>query len=80
MKIHKNPSREYLASLSIAERKKLASKFNIRQEFLYQVGRGDKSLGRALALKMEILTKGKVKESDFDTEIRVSLNPQRRSA
>lgn len=70
-----NPSREYLKALSLNERKVLATSLNIRQEYLYQIGAKLRHPSRELAFKLERETKGQIKESDFDEEIRVNIFP-----
>ncbi len=68
-----NPSREYIKQLAISERQRLAEQLGVTPDFLYQIGAGFRNPGRELALKLELLTDGAFKESDFDEEIRAKI-------
>ena len=65
-----NPSREYIKKLPIEERRSLAESVGVTWQFIYQIGAGIRDPHRKLALRLEIATEGKIKESDFDQEVK----------
>ena len=71
--MNNNKSREYLASMSIPDREELAQTLGVNPLYIYQIGAGIRSPGRSLAIRMEMLLNGKVKELDFDNEIKADL-------
>ncbi|MBF0345598.1 MAG: hypothetical protein HQL06_15390 [Nitrospirae bacterium] len=70
-----NESRIFLRGLNKSARLQLAQDVEINERHLYQIGAGLKYPSRVLALKLEIATDGKVKDSDFSEELRSKLLP-----
>ena len=73
----RNPSREYIKNLSMQQRRTLAERIGISWEYLYQIGAGIKTPHRNLAILMEDKTVGRIRESDFDYEIKSKYDTRR---
>lgn len=71
---YKNPSREYLISLSPTERNKLAERVGVSGHYIYLIGKGYKTGSRELNLKLESATDGIFKDEDFTEEIRQEIH------
>ena len=69
-----NPSREYLKTLTVAARIKLAESVNAKQRYLDQVGKSLRTPSRDLAVRLELATNGAIKDSDFTDEIRRQIH------
>lgn len=68
-----NPSREYLKNLPLPEKEKLAALVQTKAIYLYQIGISFRSPSKKLQFMLESATKGKIKASDFDEEIKECL-------
>lgn len=71
--MEKNASREYLNSLSAEERKALAAKVGVAQEYLYMIAKGSRTPSRKVAVHLEAATHRRVKAADFDSELKAAL-------
>ena len=70
-----NKSRDYLNRLTLEQRIEIAKRMTSNpkkihgiQQYLYQIGRGDRTPSRSVTAQIQRATKGKVRPSDFDKE------------
>ncbi|MBF0609425.1 MAG: hypothetical protein SFH39_12215 [Candidatus Magnetobacterium sp. LHC-1] len=73
MNITENKSRGFLGQLSLRERICLANAVDVSDTFLFMVAQGVRTPSRETAVKLELATDGKVKDSDFAEEVKRKL-------
>jgi len=69
-----NKSRKYLISLSPSEREAIGKKVGVTGKFIYHIGSERRNPSRSIAAKLQMVTRNKVKQSDFDREALAKLS------